>query len=144
MRALFVNGLLLGAALFVSGCGKNSSTEGALGKGQVIASVNGDDITIFELNAELQGVTLPSGEARKKIEQAALQRIIDRKILAGIARERKLDKTPQYLIQTRRADDMLLVNLLQEDASRKHPPSVRRQWKNTLLRIHRCSGIGNC
>lgn len=121
MRTLFLNGLLIGAMLCLSSCDKGSETGGKLNKGQVIASVNGNDITIYELSTELQGVNLPSGEARKRIQQAALQKIIERKILAGIARDRKLDKTPQYLLETRRADEMLLVNLLQQNTASKVP-----------------------
>jgi EpsD family peptidyl-prolyl cis-trans isomerase len=120
MRLPFICGLLLGVSVSLSACGKNDE-GGKLGKGQVIASVNGEDITVYELSAELQDVSLPSGEARKRIEQAALQKIIDRKILADIARERKLDKTPQYLLQSRRADDLLLAGLLQSDAANKTP-----------------------
>jgi peptidyl-prolyl cis-trans isomerase C len=120
MRLPLIYGLLMGAAVSLSACGKGDPAA-KLGKGQVIASVDGDDITIYELSTELQGVNLPSGDARKPIEQAALQRIIERKILADIARKRKLDKTPQYLLQSRRADDLLLANLLQGDVATKIP-----------------------
>lgn len=121
MRALSVYGLLFVIALATAGCHKGAKSGDKLAKGQVIASVNGEDITIYELGAELQGVDLPSGDARKKFEQAALQRIVDRKILAEAAKERKLDKTPDYLMQTRRSDEMLLVNLLQRDVASKLP-----------------------
>lgn len=121
MRLRLLSCLLLGAVISLPACGKEDHAEKKLGKGQVIASVNGKDITIYELGAELQGVSLPSGEDRKPIEQAALQRIIDRKILADIARERKLDKTPQYLLQSRRNDELLLANLLQGDVGSKIP-----------------------
>lgn len=121
MRVFAINGLILGIALALSGCAKESSASAHLQKGQVIASVNGEDVTIYELSAELAGVDLPSGEERKKAEQAALQKIIDRKILAAIARDRKLDKTPDYLMQTRRADEMLLVDLLQQQTASQIP-----------------------
>ena len=121
MRALRVYGLLFAIALAAAGCHKGPKSGDKLAKGQVIASVNGEDITIYELGAELQGVDLPAGDARKKFEQAALQRIIDRKILADVAKDRKLDKTPDYLMQTRRSDEMLLVDLLQRDVASKLP-----------------------
>jgi peptidyl-prolyl cis-trans isomerase C len=121
MRTLVLNGLLLGAALAVSGCGKETKADEKLPKGQVIASVNGEDVTIYELGSELQGMDLPSGEARKKVEQATLQKIIDRKILADIARDKKLDQTPDFLLQSRRAKEQLLVNLLQQNESGKVP-----------------------
>lgn len=120
MRLPLMYGLMLGAAVSLSGCGK-ADQAAKLGKGQVIASVDGEDITIYELSTELQGTNMPAGDARKRVEQAALQRIIERKILANVARERKLDKTPQYLLQSRRADDLLLANLLQRDVATKIP-----------------------
>lgn len=122
MRAFIIHGLLISASLCLLGCGKNDKAGEQLEKGQVIASVDGEDITIYELNAELQEMSLPAGVARKKVEQATLQKIIDRKILANLARERKLDKTPQYLLQTRRADEQLLANLVQQAVATKTPP----------------------
>jgi hypothetical protein len=122
MRAFLLNALLLGTALTLSGCGKESKAEEKVAKGQVIATVDGEDVTIYELNTELQGVNLPNGSARKSIEQAALQRIIDRKILANIARKQGLEKTPDYLLQSRRSDETILVSLLQRDTASKIPP----------------------
>jgi len=124
MRTFVLNGLLIGTAVLLSSCGKGSSDKEGLAKGQVVATVNGEDVTIYELGTELQGLSLPPGEGRKKAEQVALQRILDRKILADIARERKLDKTPEYLLQTRRANEQLLVDLLQQKEAAKVPAST--------------------
>ena len=123
MRSIFVNALLIGTALTLTACSKESKSEDKAAKGQVVATVHGEDVTVYELNAELEGAAVPSdGDARKKVEQAALQRIVNRKILADIARERKLDKTPAYLLQTRRAEEALLVSMLQRDLAQKLPP----------------------
>jgi EpsD family peptidyl-prolyl cis-trans isomerase len=118
------SGLLAGTMLLaLSACGKKDAAA-ELEKGQVIATVDGKDITIHELNAELQGVQLPSGDQRKMFEQQALQQIISRRILADLARERGLDKTPQYILQERRADDAILVQMLQRSiASTIQPPT---------------------
>jgi len=122
MRVLLMNALLLGTALSLAACGNESKAEDTIGKGQVVANLNGDDITVYELNTELQGLNLPSGEARKQVEQAALQRVIDRKILANIAKERGLDKTPNFILQQRRGNEALLVQLLEQDMAGKIPP----------------------
>ena len=121
MRALVLCGLVVGASALVSACKSEPKPEKQLEKGQVIATVNGTDVTVYELGAELQGIEAPDGTAHKKLEQAALARLIDRKILADIARERKLDKTPDYLLQTRRANEQILVSLLQQDEAGKVP-----------------------
>ena len=121
MRALVLCGLVVGASALVSACKSEPKPEKQLEKGQVIATVDGTDVTVYELGAALQGIEAPDGTAHKKLEQAALARLIDRKILADIARERKLDKTPDYLLQTRRANEQILVSLLQQDEAGKVP-----------------------
>lgn len=111
MKKMYLVTAVAAAALAVSGCG---SKEGKLDKGQVVASVDGEEITIFELNAEVQATQVPQGTDRKLAEQMALQRIIERKILAKVARDQKLDKTPVFLIQQRRADELILTTLLRD------------------------------
>jgi EpsD family peptidyl-prolyl cis-trans isomerase len=111
--------LMTGAALALVGCGKKGA-EGELEKGQVVATVDGKDITVHELNAELQGAQVPaniSPDQRKQLEQGALQQVVNRRILADIARERGLDKTPMYLLQERRAEEQILVQMLQRQMS---------------------------
>ena len=82
MRKGLAASFMIGTALLLAGCGDKTDGAGELEKGQVVATVNGKDVTIHELNAELQGVALPSGEKRKQIETAALQQIVNRRILA--------------------------------------------------------------
>ncbi len=111
MKKWFLVTAVAAAALAVSGCG---GKDGKLDKGQVVASVDGDEITVFELNAEVQASSVPAGTDRKLAEQLALQRIIERKILSKVAREQKLDKTPAFLIQQRRADELILTTMLRD------------------------------
>jgi peptidyl-prolyl cis-trans isomerase C len=111
--------LLLSTALLIAGCGKKGA-ESEIEKGQVVATVDGKDVTIHELNAELQGQQIPANitpEQRKQLEQSALQQVVNRRILADIARERGLDKTPMYLLQERRAGETILVQMLQRQMS---------------------------
>ncbi len=114
-------------ALLLAGCGggaEKGEAEGVLEKGQVVATVEGKDVTIHELNAELVGVQLPAGAQRKQVEQAALQSLVNRTILADIARERGIDDSPNFVLQRRRSEEALLVQLLQRDiASKVRPPS---------------------
>lgn len=127
MRKMISGGLLAGTMLLALGaCGKKDASA-QLDKGQVIATVDGKDITIHELNAELQGIQLPTGEARKIIEQNALQQIINRRILSDLARERGLDKTPAYLLQERRADDQILVEMLQRSIASTIPQPTKSE-----------------
>jgi EpsD family peptidyl-prolyl cis-trans isomerase len=104
--------ILLIPGLLLTACDRGAND--ALPAGQTIARVDGQDVTIHELNAELKGVSLPSGAARKTIEQQALQKIVDRRILAGLARDRKLDKSPDFVLLKQRAEEAVLVDLLQQ------------------------------
>lgn len=109
--------LMAGTALLLAGCGKK---EGEIEKGQVVATVDGKDVTVHELNAELQGANVPqnmTAEQKKQFEQAALQQVVNRRILADIARERGLDKTPMFLLQEKRAEEQILVQMLQRQMS---------------------------
>ncbi|MFD1788390.1 SurA N-terminal domain-containing protein [Sphingomonas floccifaciens] len=81
-------------------------------EGQVAAVVNGDEITVQEVNAEIGTTELPKGADKELIRKQALQRIIDRRLLAQVAKEDGIDKSAEYLIRRRTLDDTLLIQLL--------------------------------
>ncbi len=99
--------LAAGAAslLLLGGCEKKVG-------GQVVAVVNGEEVTQQELNAELGGAALPEGAERKAVMTQLLQRIVDRKLLVAQAKEQGLDKSPAYLAQVQRGQDAVLVEML--------------------------------
>lgn len=131
MRPFTLYAVPVALALSLSACG--SKDGGALEKGQVLATVSGTDITANELNAELIGVQMPSSaEQRKPVEQQALQSLVERTILAGIARERNLDKSPVFLAQKRRAEENLLVQVLQRDIASKISPTTPDEAKRFM------------
>jgi len=78
-------------------------------EGQVAATVNGEEVTLQELNTEIQASNVPQGMDKKIAQQQALQHIIDRKLLLTAARDKKIDKSPEYQAQKQRADELLLV-----------------------------------
>jgi peptidyl-prolyl cis-trans isomerase C len=96
-------------------------TLGACAKeatGQVAAVVNGEEITLQEINAELAQVQIPEGADRQELQRSALQRIVDRRLLAQAARREGVDKTPDFLLRRRQLEDALLVQLLSQQAQR--------------------------
>jgi len=99
------------AAVLLTGCEKKPG-------GQVVAVVNGEEISQQELNAELNGQQIPPGADRQKVMAELLQRVVDRKLLVQKAKEEGLDKTPAYLDQVRRTEDNLLVNMLAGKAAK--------------------------
>lgn len=86
--------------------------------GQVAAVVNGDEITLQEINAELGNAPIPEGVDKKAVQQAALQRILDRRLLAQSAREEDLDKSPEYMLRERQLQDALLVQIMGQKSQR--------------------------
>lgn len=115
--------LLLGLAMtaLLAACDDKPKTP----TGQVIATIDGEDVTIHELNAETSLAQAPPEVPRKTIETEALQRVIERRIIADAARERKLDKNPNFILQQRRAEDVLLAQALQADIAAKVPKVTR-------------------
>jgi peptidyl-prolyl cis-trans isomerase C len=123
MRRLMNVLLVAASAATLAACG--GGDDAPLNKGQVVATVGGKDITVHELNAELMGLALPAGPQRKQVEMQALQGLVSRTILADIAREQGIEKTPAYGLQKRRADEALLVKMLQNDIASKVPPPTK-------------------
>ena len=97
--------LTLVIALAVSSCNRKA-------EGQTVAIVNNEEITASELNAELAKSSVPAGTDNKDARAAALQNLIDRKLLVQQAKSDGLDKSPEYLNQQRRLNDELLINML--------------------------------
>lgn len=90
-------------AALVAGCHKGAP------EGQVAATVNGEEITLQELNTEIQANNVPQGVDRQVAQREALQHIIDRKLLLAAARDKKIDKSPEYQSEKQRADELLLA-----------------------------------
>lgn len=95
---------LVAALLATTGCGKKAT-------GQVVAVVNGDEITLDELNAELNGVNLAQNADKKLAMRQLLQQVVERRLLAQAAKEQGLDRDPAYVTQQRRMNEDLLVRM---------------------------------
>jgi EpsD family peptidyl-prolyl cis-trans isomerase len=104
------------ALLALAACGKDDKTP----TGQVVATVDGIEITASELNSEIALLPNRGGDAPKKlVESVALARIIERKMLAEEATKLKLDKNPQFLLAKERTEEGLLVQALQASIQQK-------------------------
>ena len=110
-------GALLTAAL-LAGCDKQP-------EGQVVAVVNGDEVTMQELNTELGNAELPEGAAKDELRNQALDNIINRRLLAGVAMEQGIDDSPEFIVRRRQLVVDLLVLLLAHLTARpfKRPTS---------------------
>lgn len=88
--------------LFVSGCHRGAPD------GQVVARVNGEEITQTDLNAELAATGVPAA-ARAKAGPFVLQKVVERKLLAQEAAKDGVDKDPDFALMRRRGDEIMLA-----------------------------------
>jgi peptidyl-prolyl cis-trans isomerase C len=91
-------------ALTLTACQKKA-------EGQVVAVVNGEEITLNELNGELSELNLPSTADKAQVRAEVLQRMVERRLLAQAAKDAGLDRDPVYISQERRMKERLLVSM---------------------------------
>lgn len=120
---------LLGAALTLAGCDQIKKLAGGGGKptGQVVATVDGEEITSLQLRAELGSFGSRDPEVMRAAQQQALQRIIVRKLMADEAKNEKLDNSADYTIQVERGQETLLAQLYQRKLASKLPPPSKQE-----------------
>jgi EpsD family peptidyl-prolyl cis-trans isomerase len=106
--------LALAAATSLSGCDRVKALLGG-GKpsGQVVATVNGDEITSLQLRRELAGFSSRDPKVMKAAQQRALQSLIMRRLVEQEAKKQKLDKSVEYDLDVARAKSNILGQLYQ-------------------------------
>jgi len=95
---------LTAMSLMASGCQKKA-------EGQVVAIVNGEEITLPELNAEISELNVPETADKNLVRQRVLQRMVERRLLVQSAKEAGVDRDPQYLTQERRMQEQLMISM---------------------------------
>lgn len=114
--------LIAGAALALlglSGCDKKA-------EGQVVAIVDGDEITSQEVNGAL-GAAAAQGEPDQQMRNAALNQLIDRRLLAGVARDEGVESSPEYILRKRQLEENLLVQMMGEKLARDNKQPTAQQ-----------------
>lgn len=92
-------------------------------EGQVIATVNGEEITQRELVAEVNaagGGANVSEQQMKAAQPMLVQGMVDRKLLVQEAKRSNLDKNPQFLALRQRTEDVLLAQMLAQSWSTRN------------------------
>jgi len=116
--------LITAASLVLAACGEKETAP----EGQVIATIDGEEVTINEVTLEAGNLSVSTaGISRKLVESVGLARVLERKMLAAEARRRKLDKSPQFLLAKARNDENLLVQALQAEVAGKVSETPREQ-----------------
>lgn len=115
---------LIALMLMTSACG---SKGGDAPTGQVVATVNGQEITAADLRFETGGLSSNNPAIQKQIEQAALQTIINRFLITDAAKEQKIDQTPTAALAKRKAEQMALVQILEQKLRAGVPKPSREE-----------------
>jgi len=76
--------------------------------GQALASVNGEEITVMQLNDELSRSNAPATQQEAARKQA-LEALIDRQLLIGEAAKEKVDRDPRVVQAIERARSVILA-----------------------------------
>jgi EpsD family peptidyl-prolyl cis-trans isomerase len=98
--------VLIALVLALSSCGKADVKKAS---GQVVAKVNGDEISVHQLNnAIARSNDIPPDEARQAGIQL-LERIIDQELLVQKALKDKLDRDPQVMLAIEDAKRQILA-----------------------------------
>lgn len=79
--------------------------------GQVVAVVNGEEITQAELNAEIASLSIPATGDKQEIRRRILQQLVERRLMAQVAREEGFDRSPEFLNRERKLREELLVQM---------------------------------
>ena len=105
LRAGLCAGLGLLAAI-LAGCGPASKSSSAT---QVLAKVNGDEITVHQLNDRLSQIQIPPGLDASAMQKQVLEALIDEQLLVQRAIADKLDRDPQVLQAIERTKRQILA-----------------------------------
>lgn len=81
-------------------------------QGQVVAVVDGQEVTRRELAVEPEAAGLPQGSEARAALSALLGGVVDRKLAAAEARRLKLDGTPEFVAQSKRLEEVMLSRTL--------------------------------
>lgn len=115
--------LAVAALLSLQACGSEPT-------GQVVAVVNGEEITQGELNAEISDLTIPPTGDKEEIRRQILQQLVDRRLMAQVAKEEGFDRDPEFLSRERKMREELLVRMygqkIAETVGVPDPAAVKR------------------
>jgi len=102
------------AGMALAGCGRDQPAADAR-PGQALASVNGEEITILQLNEEMQRAGVPAAREQAGRKQL-LQALIDRELLEKEAVREKLDRDPKVMQAIERARSLIIAQAYMQKA----------------------------
>ena len=118
-RLLFL--LFIASTITLSSCGKKGEASAKKTDTQVVAIVNGDEITIHQVNFQLSRMGQMNEAQAKVASKKVLTRLIEMQLLKQQAIEQKLDKNPGLLQALEASKDQMLAQAYLETMMAKAP-----------------------
>ncbi|NDY90911.1 EpsD family peptidyl-prolyl cis-trans isomerase [Ideonella livida] len=117
---------LMAAAALLSACGKKEA-ETATPATQVVAKVNGQELTVHQVNFLLQAQRgLPASQVEQASRQV-LSQLVDQELMVQKAIQMKLDQDPQVLMALEAARREVMVRAYSDHATRGVPVPTEEQ-----------------
>lgn len=108
--------------LLLPGCNRSISEES-----QVVAIVGDEEITRAELELEARERGVPAAGDRQ-MRDALVRELVERKLLVQLARREKLDRSPEFVLASRRLGEVTLAQRLLSglESDSAPPPAIAR------------------
>jgi peptidyl-prolyl cis-trans isomerase C len=107
--------ILATACLGLSSCGlAHKIFKPKAPTGQVVATVDGKEITMLEMRAEMSRLGITDPNAQKSAQRAVVTELVNRRVIANAARKQGIDKTPDFAVQKQQVEDNLLITALEK------------------------------
>lgn len=113
--------LLVAATITLPACGKKVEDSAKKSDTQVVAIVNGDEITIHQVNFQLSRMGQMNEAQAKVASKKVLTKLIEMQLLKQQALEQKLDKNPGLLQALEATKDQMLAQAYLETMMAKAP-----------------------
>lgn len=110
-------------AVGMSACGKKDHEQGDKTQTQVVAKVNGDEISIHQLNQQMSRIGQVPEDQAKAVSRQVLDRLVDQQLLMQQALKAKLDRDPKVLqtLEAARSEILTQAYMEQQLAAAKKP-----------------------
>ncbi len=116
IRPFALSTMALAIAMALTGCGDKEENK-AEAATQVVAKVNGDEITVHQLNFEVSKLGNLNPDQAKKATEQVLKSLVDQQLLIQKGSQDKVDREPRVLQSVEAAKHQILAQAVLQKAT---------------------------